>query len=243
MRSLPNRSSTALALGLAALALGGCHGNRADTTGSIYPVDLRERHPYVLRDGTRTLDVFPTGTGHLDPRQAADIDGFMLDFRRYGRGVLALDLPRGVGPGVGAAVERTGAEIRRLAAENGVAPGALALNAYPVTDPGMAAPLRLSFQGMQAGVAGKCGLWPQDLGVSDAAFNLRNEPYWNLGCSVRANVAAQAADPVDLVRGRAEGRIDTVRRMQVIDKLRQGNDPSTTWKQDGSASVKTGIGN
>lgn len=243
MRSLPTRSTSFLALGFVAIALGACHGNRAETTGSIYPSDVRERHPYVLRDGTRTLDVFPTGAGHLDPRQAADIDGFLLEFRRYGRGVLALDIPRGGAPGTAASVERTAAAIRRIAADNGVAPGAVAIAVYPIANPGLAAPLRLSFRAMQAGVADRCGVWPQDLGVADATFNLRNEPYWNLGCSLRANVAAQAADPIDLVRGRQDGRIDTVRRMQVIDKLRTGNDPSTTWKQDGTASVKSGVGN
>ena len=38
------------------------------------------------------------------------------------------------------------------------------------------------------------------------------------------------ADPVDLARGRSEGRIDTIRRAANIDKLRQGQDPSTDYK-------------
>jgi pilus assembly protein CpaD len=66
---------------------------------------------------------------------------------------------------------------------------------------------------MQAKVGGRCGLWPQDLGVSDPKFNAGNDPYWNLGCAMQSNVASQVADPLDLVRGRSEGRVDTVRRM------------------------------
>jgi pilus assembly protein CpaD len=107
----------------------------------------------------------------------------------------------------------------------------------------VASPIRLSFRRLQAKVAGKCGLWPQDLGVSDYGFNVRNEPYWNLGCSTQSNFAAQIVDPVDLVRGRAEGRIDTLRRGKDIDNLRQGKDPSTQWRQDDKGKISTTVGN
>jgi pilus assembly protein CpaD len=42
-------------------------------------------------------------------------------------------------------------------------------------------------------------------------------------------MAAQIADPVDLVRARPEGRIDTLKRQGNIEKLRQGKDPSTQY--------------
>lgn len=240
----PFRFPIALAA-LAALssALGACHADRVATTGSLYPIDYRVRHPIVLADGTRSLDVFVTGTGHLDPRQAADIDAFVLEFRRYGRGTLVLDMPRGVAPGFGAAVERTGDAIRRLAVQNGVAPRQLAVTGYGVANPSLSSPLRLSFQRMEAKVASQCGLWPQDLGVGDGGFSGRNEPHWNLGCSFQSNVAAQVADPVDLVRGRPEGRIDSIKRTGDINKLREGKDPSIVWNQDGKTSVKSAVGN
>jgi pilus assembly protein CpaD len=95
---------------------------------------------------------------------------------------------------------------------------------------------------MEAKVTSQCGLWPRDLGVSDPGYSLSNEPSWNLGCATQANVAAQVADPIDLVRGRPEGRIDTVRRTQDIGKLREGKDPSTQWRQDGQTSVKNQVG-
>jgi len=117
------------------------------------------------------------------------------------------------------------------------------LSSYEVAAPGLAAPVRLGFQRMSARVADACGLWPQDLGVSDAAYSLSNKPSWNLGCALQSNVAAQAADPVDLVRGRQEGRIDTIRRSDGIQKLREGKDPSTTWRQDGQTSLKSQVAN
>lgn len=238
---LPSRKFVALAL--LAASLGACRSDRVDTTGSLYPYDVRTRHPYVLTDGTRTLDIFPTGPGHLDPRQAADIDAFLLEFRRYGRGTLALDIPRAASPGMGAAIERTASAIRRQAAQSGLPGGAVAVASYAIGDPSLAAPLRLSFQRMEAKVASACGLWPRDLGTADYASSVRNEPSWNLGCATRSNFAAQVADPIDLVRAREEGRIDTARRSHVINELRAGKDPSTEWRQDGKNSVKDAVKN
>lgn len=237
----PRTITTLAALAALAGLLGACQSRAPLTTGSLYPHDYRARHPIALAEGRRSLDVFVTGTGHLDPRQADDIDAFLLEFRRYGRGTLVLDVPSGVAPAMGAAVERTGAAIRRMGARAGLGTGQLVVTGYAVASPGLAAPLRLSFQRMEAKVVGPCGVWPQDLGAGDPAFSGRNEPYWNLGCATQSNIAAQVADPIDLVRGRTEGRIDTIRRTTNIEKMRNGNDPSIPWRQDGKTSVKTQV--
>ncbi|WP_375462814.1 CpaD family pilus assembly protein [uncultured Methylobacterium sp.] len=240
--TLPPLAPRALVLAALAALLGACHSDRA-ATGSIYPTDYRTRHPIVLADGSRSLDVFVTGTGHLDPRQAADIDAFLLEYRRYGRGSLLVELPRGVAPGLAAGIERTAAAIRRLGAENAVPARGMAFSGYAVAAPDLASPIRLSFRRMEARVADRCGLWPQDLGENSPIANFRNEPSWNLGCATQSALAAQVADPVDLVRGRPEGRIDTTRRVKDIGQLRDGKDPSTTWRQDGKSDVKSQIGN
>ncbi|WP_232628087.1 CpaD family pilus assembly protein [Methylobacterium sp. Leaf118] len=237
-RSLPPLAVLAVA-GL----LGACRADRVATTGSTYPIDVRTRHPIVLADSDRTLDIFPTGIGHLDPRQAADLEAFLIEYRRYGRGQITMELPRGVAPALTGPVERTGAAIRRLGGDIGLPPGGWLIGGYPIANPGLASPVRLSFQRMQAKVSSKCGLWPQDLGVSDVRSDWSNEPNWNLGCAMQSNVAAQVADPIDLVRGRPEGRIDTVRRTKDIGQLREGKDPSTQWRQDGKTNVKDEVGN
>ncbi|CAO4167209.1 CpaD family pilus assembly protein [Methylorubrum populi] len=240
-RTLVSGTRPLLAVVLLAGLLGACRADRAATTGSTYPVDLRTRHPIVLADADRSLDIFPTGIGHLDPRQRADLEAFLVEYRRYGRGALLIEVPRGVSPALAGPVERTGAAIRRLAAEIGVPAGGARIGDYPVANPGLASPLRLSFQRMQAKVADKCGLWPRDLGVSDLRADWSNEPNWNFGCATQANFAAQVADPVDLVRGRPEGRIDSIRRTQDIGRLREGKDPSTQWRQDGQTNVNNAV--
>ncbi len=223
------------AVAIAGLLLSACAPDRA-ITGSTYPRDYRERHPIVLTDMPRTLDVFVTGSGGLDRRQHDDVKAFAAEYRRHGRGVMVAQLPSGTG--MEAAAHTMLAAIRAAMVEGGLPGAYMSVSTYPAADPRSASAVRLSFQRMQAKVGSKCGLWPQDLGASDFKFDVNNEPYWNLGCATQANVAAQVADPVDLVRGRTEGRLDTLKRTKNIDDLRQGKDPSTQYRQDGQTSVK-----
>ncbi len=212
-----------------ALALAGCAKN-ADITGSLAPVDLRERHPIVLRDAPRSLDVFVGRAGAgLDPRQAEDVADFAREYRRSGRGGLVAQVPTG-GRRELAGHDALNA-VRAALARGGVPGGALSVRTYPVADPGLASPIRLTFASLQAGLPHSCGQWPEDLGVSSYKTDAANAPYWNLGCSSQATLAAQVADPIDLVRARSEGRSDIVKRMGAITKLREGKDPSTEYRQ------------
>jgi pilus assembly protein CpaD len=217
------------------LPLGACAPDRV-VTGSTYPMDYRERHPVVLTNAPRTLDVFVGGG--LDQRQRDDIAAFAAEYRSHGQGLVTADVPTGARAG-----SRNGlGPVREALAEAGVPGERVVVTSYPVSDPQLAAPIRLSFKRLQAKVASRCGLWPQDLGVSDVKTNAGNEPYWNLGCAMQTNVAAQTADPVDLVRGRTETRVDTMRRMSNIEKLRQGQDPSTQYTTK-ATTISNAVGN
>ena len=223
----------ALALALLLPSLAACQAGR-EVTGSIYPADHRDRHPIVLADAPRVLDVFVEGAGGLVSREKRDISAFLAEHHRYGNSNLVAQVPTGI-----RAAASTRAALDSIRQAVG---GRLTVVPYSPADPAVASPIRLSFQRLQAKVAGRCGLWPEDLGVSDYAWSERNRPYWNLGCATQANLAAQVADPVDLVRGRTEGRADTGRRLQNIDKLRQGQDPSTTYRAAASTSSLSTIG-
>jgi pilus assembly protein CpaD len=222
----------ALILGV---ALSACAPDRV-VTGSTYPMDYRERHPIVLAHAPYELDVFVSPSG-LDSRHREDVRGFAAEYRRKGEGYITAHLPEG--PKAGVSSRRALGAVLNALAEAGVPRTRVRTVAYAADDPTIAAPVRLSFTRLQAKVGGRCGLWPQDLGVSDVKFNARNEPYWNHGCAYQSNFAAQVADPIDLVRGREEGRVDTGRRMNNIDKLRQAQDPSTEWKAEDDNVNKT----
>lgn len=214
---------------LAAGALaGGCAG-KGETTASLAPVDVRERHPIVLKDAPRSLDVFVGRPGaRLDPRQSEDVVAFAQEYRRSGRGGMVAEVP--TGDRRDRATHDTLLGIRAALARGGVSPGTLSVRGYPVQDPGLASPIRLTFASLQAGLPHECGQWPTDLGSSDYKFSASNEPYWNFGCSAQATLAAQVADPLDLVRARDEGRPDIVKRMGAIAKIREGKDPSTQYR-------------
>lgn len=222
-----------------ALSLGAC-ATKTDITGSIAPSDVRERHPIVLRDAPRSLDVFVgRAGGELDSRQAQDVVAFAGEYRRSGRGGLVAEVPTGTRREM--ATHDTLNGIRRALARGGVPPGALTVQTYPIRDPGLASPIRLTFAELQASVPHSCAQWTQDAGVSDWKHDASNESLWNFGCSNQALLAAQVADPIDLVRSRSEGRADIVKRMNAITKLREGKDPSTQYRQE-APQINSAVG-
>jgi pilus assembly protein CpaD len=219
--------------------LGACAADRV-VTGSIEPSDYHQRHPIVLTEGPRTLDIFVTGYMTLDGRQHEDLRSFAAEYRRSGQGAILAEIPAGTRND--AAAQATMARISDALAESGLPAGHLAVTTYPVADLSLAAPVRLSFTRLTAAVPSPCGTWPRDLGVSDLREQVSNRSYWNLGCAMQSNVAAQVADPVDLVRGRPEGRPDSIRRGKVIEAVREGKDPSTQYNQQGT-KINQAVGN
>lgn len=225
------RRATAIGL-LATLApvLAACTST-AETTGSTYPADFRERFPIVLTDAPTTIDLFVEGSSGLDARQHRDLEAFLGEYRRVGGGRLVAQVPTGVW--------NSAATQRALASVRAAAGGALSVARYQPADPTLASPIRLNYRRLQAKVAAQCGNWPHDLGSGDYVSGASNLPYWNLGCAYQSNFAAQIADPVDLVRGRQDNPPDTQKRIQSFEKLRQGTDPSPTYKQDGTNRIST----
>ena len=217
----PARSIAILALAVVLPGLAACN-TKEQITGSIHPTDYRDRHPILIADRPRVLDVFVEGPSGLVTRERQDIGAFFAEYAQHGSGSMVAQVPHGPGtnPATGRAISAIRAGTR----------GQLVVSHYRPTDPSVASPIRLSFKRLQAKVGTKCGLWPDDLGVSDYKNSWRNEQYYNLGCATQANLASQVADPVDLVRGRQESRPDTVRRMFNFEQLRTGKDPSTQWR-------------
>jgi pilus assembly protein CpaD len=228
---LGRRASALLALTVLSAALAGCQSGR-EVTGSTTPTDLRDRHPIVLANGPRVLDLFVDAPRGFSERERADLSAFVAEHRQFGQGPIVVQVPVGT--------ENAAATRAALQRVRGATGSALRISSYQPADPRLASPLRLSFRRLEAKVGSTCGLWPEDLGVSDGEFSVENRTYWNLGCATRSNFAAQIADPVDLVRGRQPTPPDTGRRMHNIGKLREGQDPSTTYKTEGE-TVRQGV--
>jgi pilus assembly protein CpaD len=234
------RRPTSLGLSAAVLfTLTACGVNRV-LPPPVVAYDYHDRHPVVIAEAPTSIDIFPSpGSARLDSRTVSRIREFVDDYRRFGHGQITLLSPNS-GPNVRSS--RFGAEqVRRVLASAGLN-GSVYVGTYPVGDPSLAAPLRLSFVGIKAKVAGRCGEWPADLASGSSMEGWQNTTYWNFGCSNQATLAAQVADPRDLVTPRAEDPGDIEMRMRAIGKVRTGDDPSTKW-QDKAGSISSVGGN
>jgi pilus assembly protein CpaD len=215
-----------LPLGICTM-LGACAAADRMSTSSIPMDDYRNRHPIVLAEQARRLDIFPAPDGvGLDPRTAAQVVEFGTLYRNTGQGPINVIVPA---EGGGVLPREAIAAIRRALAEGGaVAP--VEVSGYPVINRDLASPIRLSFVGLKAKVADPCGQWPSDLASGSTVQGWENKPYWNYGCSYQSMLAEQVADPRDLVGPRAEDPADTQMRSWAISQMRKGTDPSTDWK-------------
>ncbi|MBY6241667.1 CpaD family pilus assembly protein [Methylosinus sp. Sm6] len=211
-----------------AAPLAGCGVNKVLPPPSVVH-DYRDRHPVVLADATTAIDVFPTQ--RLDQGTVDRIQSFVQRYRRIGHGQITLLAPAGARD---PAAARAGVDaVRRQLAESGVA-GSVYVGSYPVSDADLAAPVRLSFQGIKAKVAGRCGEWPEDLASASSLKGWNNDTHWNFGCANQATLAAQIDDPRDLAAPRGETPADIESRMRSLNKVRAGMDPSTKWTVKGT---------
>ncbi|MBL8589346.1 MAG: CpaD family pilus assembly protein [Methylobacteriaceae bacterium] len=220
------RKGLAAAL-LMAAPLAACSNVDRVVTGTAVSPDVRARHPIVLTNAPQTLDIFvPGAAGRLDNRQIDDIRDFAKNYNNAGTGVIQILAPRGSAQD--AAAQRVVGEIRSQLSGAGVK-GYVDVGVYHVADARLAAPVRLSYHGLEARVASRCGEWPEDLASGTSLKGWENRPYYNLGCATQQNLAAQIADPRDLVRPRHMQPADGSMRVRAITAVRAGKNPTTEW--------------
>ena len=215
-------------LAVLATPLAGCSSpvDRAVALSPI-PADYHARHPIVLAEAPRRLDIFFVGAnGRLDTAQDRQIEAFARDYGGEGQGVVHIGVPQGSVDRY--AAERTLTAVRRSLQRAGIR-GRVTVSGYPVGDPAIASPLHLSYVTLQARPTTRCGDWPDDLGSGSTLNGWENRSYYNLGCASQQTLAAQVANPRDLVQPRAEDPTDVQLRTRAIGLLRQGTDPSTQW--------------
>jgi pilus assembly protein CpaD len=213
-----------------AAALGGC-GTQYASSDPAFPGSFEQRHPIVVAAAPTSLDLYPVG-GRLDERSRANIRAFVERYRHYGSGAVMIQTPAGTNPHSIAVYE-----VRRALLAAGVK-GRIAVGAYLPSNDGAAPPVRVSFTGLKAIVPTQCGQWPEDLASGSSVEGWKNEPYSNFGCAPQSTIAAQVDDPRDFVQQQAIGPSDVAMRTRAIEAARNGQDPSTEWKD----AVLTPIG-
>lgn len=226
MKKLPNLARALAFVSIAAM-LTGCKTTSTEEVVSSIPSDYRQRHPIAVREKAQTLTVFiGDRRGGLTPAQRADVGALASGWRQEATGGIVIEIP------LGAANEHAAAsasrEIRAILSAAGVPHHAIEIRPYRTQDPVRLGAIRVNYPKMAA-ETGPCGLWPNDVGPTYDPLHWSNKPHWNHGCASQRNLAAQVANPADLVQPRAEGPVLASRRTTVIEKYRKGEATATQY--------------
>ena len=220
-------AGTALLAGCKTLEEPGGH-----MTGAVV-VNHNERHPILVSQEPTSMSLsIPAGSRGLTGGQVAQVEGFLTRFRASdaGNSKLVIAVPQG-GANEPAAMRAAG-QLNGLIKEAGFGDNAVQVQPYPAGR-GSNAPIRFSYMRYVA-QGPDCGYWPSNL-----AGDKRNLNYHNFGCAQQANLAAQIANPADLVTPRTMDASDPERRALVFDRYRQGRSPASEKGVDDQASSKS----
>jgi len=210
------RLATAATVLAAATALASCAA-RPDrvTTSSVSSNDYRTAHPITLAEVQHALDV-PVGSGErrLTTPLRDLIRGFAQDYTSISKSTISVALPSNAANS--GATRAVSAEVRKVLIDSGVKSNRIVLTSYDPASADASAPIRLTFVAVTA-ITSDCGQWPTDL----FGPTIRDNTNWeNFGCATQQNLAAQIANPADLVGPRGTTPIDAQRRAEVISIYR-----------------------
>ncbi len=195
-------------------SLGACATAAGDSTLPILPT---ERYTLEARPALQEVALAPRPDG-LSPAQRAALGDIAV--RSNGQPIV-VRAPAGDDP----VALRSAFNARTALQEMGAPDVRMASYDAP---PG--APILVGFTGYEA-VIPQCGQWGNLVATRD------NAGYSNFGCAVTANMAAQIADPADIVTPNPLDPTDAQRRSTVIGKYRAGEVTSAQTNEDSSGAI------
>jgi pilus assembly protein CpaD len=224
---------TLLAVSLLALALTGC---KPEEPGAHFAgltlVEPSERHPILVSQEPAGMSIHvPRGSSGLSPAQKAQVGSFLERYRGSDAGNSKLVVSVPSGSNNEASIVRAVNDLRGLVASSGFAESNLVIEPFVEPRHG-GAPIRIAYLRYVA-QGPECGTWPANL-----AEERRNLNYYNFGCAQQHNLAAQIANPADLLGPRTMETADPERRTVVFDKYRQGKPTAAEKAPDERAQVK-----
>lgn len=214
----------------AALALTACATGPATVAGPVAANVLdgwSSRVQVIAQPEEIRLAPHPTG---LSGTQARALAEFHSRWTLAEGGVITVAAPTGV---QGAGGYRVSADARAFLISQGARPEQVRLIGYDGAGAANA-PIVIDFQHYVA-VTPRCGEW------TSASRTASNQSMSNFGCAVSANMAAQVANPGDLLGARPMDPADTARRMTVLGKYRSGEVTSTAKDEQASGAVSTAV--
>lgn len=220
---MPNaRTFLRIASLFAVLAAGSCAAPQNDNSGLLD--DPEFNHPIQVAPSYHTIKLaFSAPDAGLMPDDAQHFDAFVADFMQHGNGAISVSAP--AGRDASAAIAYFGERLANAGVPRErilVGTHDLAAGDYKV---------ELGYIGYQAETA-PCGDWSHNLG-----YTASNRVGPNFGCSVMHNIAAQVADPRDLIAPQPLGPGDAARRATVYDLYKNGKPTGAEKTPDQSGAV------
>lgn len=207
---LPGYRAVLAAATMALLA--GCAGPRDSITVGSVPDDYRTNHPIMISEKDEVLDL-PVGTGNFRMSEVhkVAVNGYISHYDRRAAATVSIMVPSGSANS--AAANAVARDVAQHLYRRGVPSGRVVMVPYAASAD-TAAPVRLIYGRMRAHT-GPCGRWPADvLDTTD------NKHYANFGCASQNNLAAQIANPADLLGPREMGDIDADNRADALDQYK-----------------------
>jgi pilus assembly protein CpaD len=198
-----------LLISIAASALlGACMGGPAEGTGPI-PLTPTQRYSLQVEPGIERIALAVHDQGLSANQQNALID-LANRFGAEGAQTIRIEAPSGQDVVANDLAWRVKGVLEQI----GVPGHQVQVVAYAAPDP--RAPVLVGFETLRASVP-QCG---REWGSLTRTAN--NQPSANFGCAVTANLAAQIANPRDIVAPRTMTPADAGRRGVVFDNYRKG---------------------
>lgn len=168
----------------------------------------------------------------MSPNQARALNEFAQGWTEAdGREITLRSPTHGGDP---AAAYRTVSDARDLLLSRGVAPSSLQVVGYDAHGDHRA-PVIIDYVHYVA-KGPSCGRsW------GNLAANGSNRAYTNFGCALTANIAAEIADPGDLMAPRQSDPVDAARRQTVLDHYRKGEITSSAKDDQANGAVSTAV--
>jgi pilus assembly protein CpaD len=180
-------------------------------------------HPIVVDTATNAVRLsFSAADAGLMPEDAARFDAFVAQYKADGNGAVNVTAPSGP------TAQQTLSYFGERLAAAGIPRSRIMVGTRNDGD----WRVELSYAGYVAHTVG-CGDWGSQQ-ASDTASNL---PMANFGCAVQHNIAAQIANPRDLVDPAALGQSDAMRRATVMNAYEKGTPSAATKSADQSVAV------
>lgn len=199
------------------VGLAGCVGGPASLGGPA-PLTPTSRYALQVESGLDRIALAVHDEG-LSGNQNAALRDLTQRFAASGAGTIVIEAPAGGDPAAAKAAYAIQAFLQGL----GLPSDRLRVISYAGPDP--RAPVLVGFETVQASVP-RCGqVWGN---LSRTGDNMSGS---NFGCAVTANLAAQIADPRDIVSPRPLAPADAARRSVVFDRYRAGQETAAPQEQ------------